>query len=168
MEVDELFVQALRGLSEAAGDLLRAGRDSREYVFASFDGASHLGMALIACDVANDLGGEVRVNQGSRVGSAEPAIRAPGAEAADMIRAARATNRELIVSLMMTKASFSRVLRASRVEMSTRGAVALWLERPIMVGHFRVIAILGEHVRASTIDAVSEIEDAPVSSSLIH
>jgi hypothetical protein len=153
MEADELFDHALTSLPEAVGDLLRDGRDTRDFVFASFDGASELGMALIASDLAGDLGIEGN---------------AARSEVAAMISAANRNGEELVVSLMVTKDVLSRILSASNVDASTRIAVALWLEAPLMMGHFRVVAIAGEHVRAATVDGVSDMEEAPVSSSMLN
>ncbi|MDB5217439.1 MAG: hypothetical protein JWO86_5366, partial [Myxococcaceae bacterium] len=83
MEADELFNHALTSLPEAVGDLLREGRDTRDFIFASFDGASELGMALIASDLAGDLGIE---------GDAAKS------EVAQMISAANHRGEELVVS----------------------------------------------------------------------
>jgi hypothetical protein len=69
---------------------------------------------------------------------------------------------------MVTKDVLSRILSASNVDASTRIAVALWLEAPLTMGHFRVVAIAGEHVRAATVDGVSDMDDAPVSSSMLN
>lgn len=153
MEADELFNHALTSLPEAVGDLLREGRDTRDFIFASFDGASELGMALIASDLAGELGVEGD---------------AARSEAAQMIHAANHRGEELVVSLMVTKDILTRILTASNVDASTRVAVALWLERDVTVGHFRVVAIAGEQVRAATVDGVSDLDDAPVSSSLLN
>lgn len=153
MEADELFDHALTSLPEAVGDLLRDGRDTRDFVFASFDGASELGMALIASDLAGDLGIEGN---------------AARSEVAAMISAANRNGEELVVSLMVTKDVLSRILSASNVDASTRIAVALWLEAPLLMGHFRVVAIAGEHVRAATVDGVSDTDEAPVSSSMLN
>jgi hypothetical protein len=153
MEADELFNHALTSLPEAVGDLLREGRDTRDFIFASFDGASELGMALIASDLAGDLGIEGN---------------AAKTEVAQMISAANHRGEELVVSLMVTKDILTRILTASNVDAATRVAVALWLERQVTVGHFRVVAIAGDQVRAATVDGVSELDDAPVSSSLLN
>ena len=153
MEADELFNHALTSLPEAVGDLLRAGRDTRNFIFASFDGASELGMALIASDLADDLGIE---------GDAAKS------EVAHMIRSANQRGEELVVSLMVTKDILTRILTASNVDAETRVAVALWLERQVTVGHFRVVAIAGDQVRAATVDGASDLDDAPVSSSLLN
>lgn len=150
MEADELFAHALTSLPEAVGDLLRDGRDTREFIFASFDGASELGIALIASDIAGELGVEGA---------------AARAEVERMIVAANDNGEELVVSLMVTKDVLARILSASNVDTNTRLAVAMWLETPLVTGHFRVVAIAGERVRAETIDGVSEGEDAPVPSS---
>src|SRR5690606_7180129 len=53
MELDELFNHALTTLPEAVSDILRDGRDPGELVFASFDGSSELGIALIASDISD-------------------------------------------------------------------------------------------------------------------
>jgi hypothetical protein len=153
MEADELFDHALTSLPEAVGDLLRDGRDTREFIFASFDGASELGMALIASDLAGDLGVEGA---------------AARAEVERMILAANHKGEELVVSLMVTKEVLTRILSASNVDASTRVAVALWLEAPLMMGHFRVVAIAGEQVRAATVDGVTDLDEAPVSSSMLN
>jgi len=55
MTLDDLFKHALTILPDAANDLDRAGRAPTEYVFASFDGGSELGVAFIASDLANEL-----------------------------------------------------------------------------------------------------------------
>ena len=150
MDADELFNHALTSLPEAVGDMLREGRDTRDFIFASFDGASELGMALIASDLAGDLGIEGE---------------AAKSEVAQMIRAANHRGEELVVSLMVTKDILTRILTASNVDAEARVGVALWLERQVTVGHFRVVAIAGDQVRAATVDGVSELDDAPVSSS---
>jgi hypothetical protein len=129
MEADELFDHALTSLPEAVGDLLRDNRDPCEFVFASFDGASELGMALIASDLAGDIGLDVTRAR---------------CEVEQMIKAAGERGEELVVSLMVTR------------------------EAPLVIGHFRVVAISGEQVRAATVDGVSELEDAPVSSSMLN
>jgi len=152
MDADQLFDHALTSLPEAVGDLLRDGRDPGEFVFASFDGASELGMALIASDLAAELG------EGATAKT----------EAERMILAANHRGEELVVSLMVTKDVLARILNASNVDAPTRVAVRLWLDGPLGIGHFRVVAIAGEHVRAATVDAVSEMDDAPVSSSLLN
>lgn len=152
MEPEELFDHALTSLPEAVGDLLRNRRDPSEFVFASFDGASELGMALIAADVAGGVGVD-----GHSVRS----------EVEQMIQAASIRGEELVVSLMVTRDVLSRILTASGVCATVRVAVELWLETPVRAGHFRVVAIAGEQVRAATVDAVSEGE-APVSSSSLN
>ena len=153
MEADELFDHALSSLPEAVGDALREGRDTRELVFAGFDGASELGMALMASDLAGGLG-------------------AGGDEARDevsrMVVAANHKGQELVVSMMVTRQVLSKILNASNVDASTRIAVSLWLETPLSAGHFRVIAIAGDQVRAGTVDGVSELDDAPESTSMLN
>ena len=101
MEADELFDHALTSLPEAVGDLLRDGRDAREFIFASFDGASELGIALIASDIAGELGVEGA---------------AARAEVERMIVAANDNGEELVVSLMVTKDVLTRILSASNVD----------------------------------------------------
>jgi 5-hydroxyisourate hydrolase-like protein (transthyretin family) len=110
-------------------------------------------MALIASDLAGDLGIE------------GAAVRA---EVERMILAANHKGEELVVSLMVTKEVLTRILSASNVDANTRVAVALWLETPLTMGHFRVVAIAGEQVRAATVDGVSELDEAPVSSSMLN
>lgn len=153
MEPEELFDHALASLPEAVGDLLRDKRDPREFVFASFDGASELGMALIAADVADEIGVDGRTAR---------------SEVRQMIRAANDRGEELVVSLMVTRDVLGRILTASNVDACTRIAVALWLEAPVTAGHFRVVAIAGEHVRAATVDGVSEQDEAPTSRSMLN
>jgi hypothetical protein len=155
MDADELFDHALNSLPEAVGDLLRDDLDTDQFVFASFDGASQLGMALIATD---------------RSGDAEVTREDSRAAVERMILDARRNGEELVVSFMITKEILTRLLSASSVNQSTRIAVALWLEKPLHVGHFRVIAIAGEHVRAATVDAGPDLEldEAPVSSSMLN
>jgi hypothetical protein len=150
MEADELFDHALTSLPEAVGDLLRDGRDPGQFVFASFDGASQLGMALIASDLSGDLGGDSAASR---------------AEVLRMVLEAERKGEELIVSFMITKDILTRLLSASSVDHATRVAVGLWLETPLNMGHFRVVAIAGDHVRAATVDAVSDVDDVPISSS---
>jgi hypothetical protein len=153
MNADELFEHTLTSLPEAVGDLLRDGRDPREFVFASFDGASELGMALIASELGPELGVE---GEGAK------------REVERMILAANHRGEELVVSLMVTRGVLGKILNASNVDGPTRVAVRLWLEGPLASGHFRVIAIAGENVRAATVDGVSEMDDCPVSSSMLN
>ncbi len=152
MEATELLQHALTSLPEAVGDLLRAGRDTREYVFASFDGASELGMALIASDPASDL-------------ASGPGARS---EVERLVRAASARGEELIVSLMVTKQLLTRMLSTSEIDPVSRVELALWLESPITSGHFRVVAVARDQVRAAMVDGVTEMDDAPVSSSMLN
>lgn len=153
MEADDLFAHALSSLPEAVGDLLREGRDPSELIFASFDGASELGMALIASEIAGNGG---------------PGGDSARAEVERMILAANHRGEALVVSLMVTREVLLRVLSASNVDVTTRVAVSIWLETPVSAGHFRVVAIAGEHVRAATVDGVTELDDAPVSSSVLN
>lgn len=155
MHADQLFDHALTILPEAVSDLLREGRSPAEYVFASFDGASELGIALIASDLANELG-----VAGTNARS----------EVMRMIAAANHRGEELVVSLMVTKDVLLRILAASNVDATTRVAVQLWLDGPLAQHHFRVVAIANEHVRAAAVDGASELteEEAPVSSSMLN
>jgi hypothetical protein len=154
MHADQLFDHALSILPEAVSDLLREGRSPTEYVFASFDGASELGIALIASDLASELGvaGSSARNEVMR-----------------MIAAANHRGEELVVSLMVTKDVLLRILAASNVDAPTRIAVQLWLDGPLAAHHFRVVAIANEHVRAAAVDGATDIEEeAPVSSSMLN
>jgi|GEM_PF-1783514 len=157
MEADELFDQALTNLPEAVGDLLRDRRDPSKYVFATFDGASELGMALIASDLVSD--GRVR-SQSAR------------AQVERMIRLAEERGEELVVSMMVTCEVLGRMLTASRVDSATRVAVALWLETPVGPGHFRVVAVAGTDVRAAVVDSFDDVESSeestPTSSTLLN
>ncbi len=152
MDADDLLTHALTSLPEAVGDLLRAGRDPREFIFASFDGASRLGIALIASDP-------------ERHGRAIPQAQH---DAERLVRDATRRGEELVVSLMVTKDVLYRLLHTSDVEAQARVQLAVWLEMPTRSGHFRVVAISGEHVRAATVDGVADADDAPVSSSLLN
>ncbi len=153
MEADELFDHALTSLPEAVGDLLREGRDPGQFVFASFDGGSQLGMALIASDLSIELGADSAASR---------------AKVQQMLREASERGEELVVSMMVTKDVLARMLTASNIDASMRIAVRLWLESPLHMGHFRVMAIAGDHVRAATVDGVSDLDDAPVSSSMLN
>jgi hypothetical protein len=153
MEADELFDHALTSLPEAVGDLLRDHRDPGEFVFASFDGASELGMALIASDLTGDVGLDGAIAR---------------SEVEHLIQSANARGEVLVVSLMVTRDVLARILTASNIDATTRIAVALWLEAPLSMGHFRVVAVAGDRVRAATVDGLSEMDDAPVSSSLLN
>jgi hypothetical protein len=156
MDADELFDHALTSLPEAVGDLLRDAKDPRDFVFASFDGASQLGMAFIATDLVAS-GGD---NEASR------------AEVQRMLAEAEEQGEEVIVSFMLPRDSVTRLLDASNVDGATRLAVGLWLDAPLHTGHFRVVALAGEHVRAATVDAsvngALELEDEPISSSMLN
>lgn len=158
MEADELFQHALTSLPEAAGDLLRDGRDPGEFVFATFDGSSDLGKALLAADVAEPDDDD----------AAPPSVRKARVHVEQMVREARSKGEELVVSLMLTPDALTRMLTVSNVTPSTRLAVGAWLANPLAAGHFRVMAIAGEQVRAATVDGVSDLDDAPVSSSMLN
>ncbi|MCL2779302.1 MAG: hypothetical protein FWD73_15005 [Polyangiaceae bacterium] len=149
MDADELFDHAIAALPEAVGDLLREERDPFDYVFANFDGSSELGMALIASDLACELGVDPH---GAR------------SEVERMIFAAGQRGEELVVSLMVTKEVLGRILLASNVDDSTRLAVRVWLDDPAARGHYRVVAIAGEDVRAASVNGMSELDGAPSSS----
>jgi len=75
---------------------------------------------------------------------------------------------QVVVSMMVPPDVLVRVLSASSVDAATRVAVALWLETPVAVGHFRVVAIAADQIRAATVDGISELDDAPESSSLLN
>ena len=156
MDADELFDHALTSLPEAVSDLLRDGKDPRELVFASFDGASQLGMAFIATDLALEEGSDTETSR---------------AAVQRMLAEAEAQGEEVIVSFMLPRDGVTRLLDASNVDSATRLAIGLWLDAPLRPGHFRVVAVAGEHVRAATVDASSSdaTEAAePVSSSLLN
>ncbi len=157
MDADELFDHALSSLPAAVGDLLRDGKDPRELVFASFDGASQLGMAFIATDLALEEGSDTETSR---------------AAVQRMLAEAEAQGDEVIVSFMLPRDGVTRLLEASNVDSATRLAVSLWLDAPLPAGHFRVLALIGEQVRAATVDAsfsgVTELEGAPISSSLLN
>lgn len=154
MDVDELFHHALATLPEALSDLLRAGRDPGELVFASFDGSSELGIALIASDIATGMGVEAPDARG---------------EVERMLFAANQRGEELVVSLMVTKDVLARILAVSNVDTPTRMAVRLWLDGPLPDGHFRVVAVGKADVRAAVVDALSDVDEpAPVSRSQLN
>lgn len=148
MELDDLYRHALTILPEAANDLVRGGRDPSEFVFASFDGSSDLGVAFIATDFADELG-------------VDPVC--ARAEVERMIASARSRGEELVVSLMVGKDVLALLLAASRVDPNTRAALRLWLDGPLMVGHFRVVAIAGERVHAASVACEEERERSPAS-----
>jgi hypothetical protein len=154
MELEELFNHALTTLPEAVSDILRDGRDPGELVFASFDGASELGIALIASDLSGELG-----------------VEAPSArdEVERMVQAASLRGEELVVSLMVTKDVLSRILAVSNVDVSTRLAVRLWLDGPLPDGHFRVVAVGQADVRAAVVDGATDMDEAPpISRSMLN
>jgi hypothetical protein len=153
MDADELFDHALSSLPEAVGDLLRSHRDPAAYVFASFDGASELGRALIAADLQGDVGLD---REGAQL------------QVDAMIQSANDRGEDLMISVMVTADVLARILVASKVDRPTRTAVDLWLDSPVEGGHFRVVAIAGEQIRAATVDTISEMDDEPVSSTLMN
>lgn len=153
MNADELFEHALSALPEAMSDLLRAEPSPGEYVFANFDGSSELGMALIASDLVSELGVDV--------------LRARD-EAQRMIDSANHRGEELVVSLMVTKDVLARILSASHVDSSTRLAVRVWLDGPLGVGRFRVVAIAGEQVRAAAVEGVLDDVTATMPRSMLN
>jgi hypothetical protein len=85
-----------------------------------------------------------------------------------MLLAAKQRNEELVISVMVTHDVLLRILNASDVDGPTRVAVRLWLDGPLAPGHYRVVSIAGNDVRAATVDGVTEDtaeaeETAPVS-----
>ena len=152
MNADTLFDHALTSLPEAVGDLLRDGRDPQEFVFAAFDGSSELGKALIASDLTDEgaVGSDAR------------------AEVERLVLEASSRGEELVVSMMVTREVLARILATSKVTGPTGVAVRLWLDSPLHAGQFRVVAIAGEQVRAATVDATADQDEAPQSSSLLN
>lgn len=155
MNVDELFNHALATLPEAVTDVLRDGRDPSELVFASFEGASELGISLIAADFATDRGATV------------PDARA---EVERMLLSAGHRGEELVVSLMVTKDVLARILSVSHIDPPTRIALRLWMDVPLPDGHIRVLAVGRADVRAAVVDSASEEADEapPVSRSMLN
>jgi hypothetical protein len=153
MELEDLYRHALTILPEAAGDLVRAGRDPGDFVFASFDGASDLGIAFIATDFAEELGVDPMCAR---------------QEVERMIASARGRGEELVVSLMVAKDVLALLLAASRVDTGTRAALRLWLDGPLAYGHFRVVAIAGERVHAASVSCEDEQSRPPVSASMLN
>lgn len=154
MNVDELFNHALVTLPEAVTDVLRDGRDPSKLVFASFEGASDLGISLIAADFATDRGAQV------------PEARS---EVERMLLAAGHRGEELVVSLMVTKDVLSRILSVSQIDPPTRIALRLWLDVPLPDGHIRVLAVGRADVRAGVVDSMGdEAEVPPVSRSMLN
>lgn len=154
MLADQLFDHALTILPEAVSDLMREGRSPTEYVFASFDGASELGIALIASDLASELGVEPPNARG---------------EVLRMIAAANLRGEELVVSLMVTNEVLLRILAASNIDSPTRSAVRHWLEGPLAAHHYRVVAIANEALRAEAVDGSTDVpETESVPSSMLN
>ncbi len=154
MELDELYRHALTILPDAAGDLVKAGRDPTEFVFTSFDGASELGVAFFATDFAAELGVDPMCAR---------------REVERMIASARDRGEELVVSLMVAKDVLALLLAASRVESSTRAALRLWLDGPLQYNHFRVVAIVGDQVHAAAVSCEEPREEPPpVSASMLN
>lgn len=155
MNVDELFNHALVTLPEAVTDVLRDGRDPSQLVFASFEGASDLGVSLIAADFATDRGASV------------PEARA---EVERMLLAAGHRGEELVVSLMVTKEVLARILSVSRIDAPTRIALRLWMDVPLPDGHIRVLAVGNSDVRAGVVDSATDDSDEapPVSRSMLN
>lgn len=141
MNADDLFRHAMTSLPEAVGDMLRDGRSSDEVVFASFDGASELGMAVITSELAQDIGVD-----------GDAAHR----EVVRMLVSAKQRNEELVISVMVTKEVLMRILNASDVDGPTRVAMRLWLDGPLAMGNYRVVSICGNDVRAATVDGISD------------
>ena len=71
-------------------------------------------------------------------------------------------------AVVVAESRLGRLLDAADVNADTRLAVDLWLESPLFMGHFRVVAIAGERVRAATVDSASDADEAPVSSSMLN
>ncbi len=155
MNVDELFNHALVTLPEAVTDVLRDGRDPSELVFASFEGASELGISLIAADFATDRGASV------------PEARQ---EVERMLLSAGHRGEELVVSLMVSREVLARILSVSAIDAPTRIALRLWMEVPLPDGHIRVLAVGRADVRAGVVDGVSDDADEapPVSRSMMN
>lgn len=154
MNVDELFNHALVTLPEAVTDVLRDGRDPSKLVFASFEGASDLGISLIAADFATEKGAAV------------PDARE---EVEKMLMAAGHRGEELVVSLMVTKDVLARILSVSQIDPPTRIALRLWLDVPLPDGHIRVLAVGKADVRAGVVDSAGdEAEVPPVSRSMLN
>lgn len=156
MDADELFDHALSSPPEAVGDLLRDGKDPREFVFASFDGASQLGRAFIATDLAVERGED---SEASR------------AEVQRMLVEAeqQGEGHRLLHVAVRQRDEAPRGWTAPR---ATRLAVGLWLDAPLHQGHFRVVALAGEQVRAATVDAsvsgAAKTDQEPISSSMLN
>jgi hypothetical protein len=155
MNVDELFNHALVTLPEAVTDVLRDGRDPSQLVFASFEGASDLGVSLIAADFATDHGASV------------PEARA---EVERLLLAAGYRGEELVVSLMVTKDVLARILSVSQIDAPTRIALRLWMDVPLPNGHIRVLAVGRSDMRAGVVDSASDDaeESPPVSRSMLN
>lgn len=156
MTLDELYHHALTILPDAASDLQRAGRDPSDYVFASFDGGSELGIAFIASDL---------------LGSQHSDPMCARAEVERMIASARGRGEELVVSVMIGKDVLGILLAASRVDRPTRAAMRLWLEGAVPRGQYRVVAINGDQVRARNVEQSEidhELEEEPISMSMLN
>lgn len=155
LDVDELFHHSLSCLPEAVGDLLRTERDPNEFILASFDGSSELGIALIASELATERGDHA------------PAARA---DVARMVAAASHRGEELVVSLMVTKDVLARMLAVANVDAMTRIAVRMWLDAPLDAGQYRVVAVAGEQVRVAAVDGEpdGDADEPPSSSSSLN
>jgi hypothetical protein len=154
MNLDDLFKHALTILPDAATDLQRAGRDPSDYVFASFDGGSELGIAFIASDLAGELDSDPMCAR---------------AEVERMIASAKGRGEELVVSVMVGKDVLGLLLAVSRVDRPTRAAMRLWLDGPLPNDHFRVVAIAGDQVRAAAVEeSPQEPERAPLPMSMLN
>jgi hypothetical protein len=147
MDIDELFFHALSSLPDAVGDLLRAQGDPERFVIASFDGASELGLAILATDLA-----------------AERGIDGPSArqDVERMVSSAGQRGEQLVVSLLVDKDLLQRILAASHVDPAIRTAIRDWLEGPLERDHYRVVAIAGDQIRAASVDSDMETEEPPL------
>jgi hypothetical protein len=154
MDVDELFRHTLGCLPEAVGDLLRARQDPDRFVFASFDGASELGKALLCSDLTSHVGLDARSAR---------------ADVERLVASASLRGEELVVSLMLTRTVLHRLLAVADLDAKTRISIRIWLDGPLEPQHYRVVAIAGDRVRAALVDAgVTEDDAPPISQSMLN
>jgi len=87
-----------------------------------------------------------------------------------MIASAKERGEELVVSVMIGKDVLGLLLAVSRVDRATRAAMRLWLDGPLAHDHVRVVAIVGDQIRAASVEAepTRELERAPVSASMLN
>lgn len=153
MNVEELMNHALITLPEAVGDLVRAGQDPNQFVFASLDGSSELGMALIASDIESQHGiGRLVARH----------------EVTRMLEAATFRGEEIVISLMVTKDVLTRIIAASDVDPRTRVAVHSWLDGPVGDTRYRVVAITGRDMRAAIVDGGVERSRPAIPNSMLN